>query len=223
MTRSSEEQEEEEEEEPRHWDVQTGNTNKTDALFGRNSFALARCFIPLPRALARHPFQHERTAHWSARYFLGFKPYFKENQTNPPHPLHSTRPHPNTPGCSFLIVRKLCGLDGARSLARACRRSATGSACDSGLRFWMSAAEPERRALHEDAAGKCLREGRMRCAGRRWSCSLSCARAERCTATSAPTSSTPSGIWADRTTRTPVSSDSGSFTFSFKRVPFFKF
>lgn len=153
--------------------------------------AASSLFLVRSRRLLRAYKQHERARDFSR--FIHVYQTLNEQAT------------PTTSVC------ERCGSYGASLIARTWRRGvrprprACVRACDSGLRVWMSAGEPERRALHEDAAGKCLREGRMRCAGRRWSCSRSCAHVGKCTATSAQTSSTLSVIWADRITQTPVS------------------
>lgn len=56
----------------------------------------------------------------------------------------------------------------------------------------------------KDAGGQCLQKQRMRFVERRWSCCPTCAPGGRCRTTTAWISSTTSGTWADRVTRTQV-------------------
>lgn len=56
----------------------------------------------------------------------------------------------------------------------------------------------------KDAGGQCLQKQRMRFVERRWNCCPTCAPRGRCRTTTAWISSTTSGTWADRVTRTQV-------------------
>lgn len=77
----------------------------------------------------------------------------------------------------------------------------------------------------KDAGGQCLQKQRMRFVERRWNCCRTCAPRGRCRTTTAWISSTTSGTWADRVTRTQVrlackSLPLSSLAFQFAREAF---